>query len=426
MGVSCGGPADLESGRSTADPAPLASGVLDALLVIADPTGEFITEERVDSAVASGDPQVAWAIADLLRFHQVGEVAETLISAAGRLTGLELDPYSPLAWVEVTNHLLTRDVRAGEWLREFKEKLYGGFEAEWTTFVGDAEADVDWRFVTWGGVLPDRRPLDSTEPCLCIPALDHPAVTDATGGDWYQPQRIVFGVVVNGEARAYPRHMMEVHELVNDTLGGREIAIPYCTLCGSAQAFFVDGGDDRLVLRTSGLLQRSNKIMFDLTSGSYFDTFAGRAISGPLRGTELEQVTVVTATWADWMRAHPETTILARDGGLGRTYDDDPLGGRDLGGPIFPVGAIDGRLPASEQVLGIVVAGEAWAIPVSEARAHLDGGGAVSVGDVVVDLTSGGLVAFDGGRQLVTHQAYWFAWSQFNPTTRVWRAQGAG
>ncbi len=396
----------------------------DALLAIADASGEFITREKVAAVVGFGDVQAGWAIADLLRFHQVGVVGEMLVAAAADLTGLPLDPYSPIAWVEVTNHLMATNVPAGDWLRRFKLDLYGGFEPEWKGFFGDSTSSVDWRFVTWGGVLPDRRPLDSTLACHCIPALDHPAVTEADGGRWLQPQRIVFGVVVNGEARAYPRHMMEFHELVNDTLGGREIAIPYCTLCGSAQAFFVGEAGDRLVLRTSGLLQRSNKIMYDLVSGSYYDTFAGVAISGPLRGDTLEQVPVVTSTWEDWRAAHPGTTILAEDGGLGWTYDPDPLGGRDLGGPIFPVGVIDGRLEASTKVLGIVVDGVAWAIPVVEAVAVLEAGGTVEVEGVDVRLDGSGLVAFAGGVQVVSHEAFWFAWSQFNPGTGLWSGDG--
>ena len=56
-------------------------------------------------------------------------------------------------------------------------------------------------------------------------------MTAASKGGWYSDSAIVFGVVVNGQARAYPKNMMEVHEMVNDTLGGRRIGMPYCTLC---------------------------------------------------------------------------------------------------------------------------------------------------------------------------------------------------
>ena len=66
-------------------------------------------------------------------------------------------------------------------------------------------------------------------------------------------------------------------------------------------------GVDRVVLRTSGLLSRSNKVMYDLTTRSMFDTFTGRALTGPLgaSGVHLEQVSVVASPRGDWKRAHP-------------------------------------------------------------------------------------------------------------------------
>jgi hypothetical protein len=106
------------------------------------------------------------------------------------------------------------------------------------------------------------------------------------------------------------------------------LGIPYCTLCGSAQAYRTDdavtagGADEVPVLRTSGLLSRSNKVMYDLRTESVFDTFTGAAVSGPLQdaGVVLEETTVVRTTWGEWKAAHPDTTIIAEDGGVGRSY----------------------------------------------------------------------------------------------------------
>ena len=240
--------------------------------------------------------------------------------------------------------------------------------------------------------------------------------------------RLVFGVTVNGESRAYPRHIMEVHEMVNDELGGRRLAIPYCTLCGSAQAYFTDdvsGADEMPVLRTSGLLSRSNKVMFDLPTFSVFDTFSGEALSGPLRdaGVQLAQTSVVTSTWGDWKAAHPDTTIIAEDGGIGASYPLDPLRGRDDDGAIFPIGDVDPRLPAQEKVLGVVTdAGEALAFPVAAARAELDAGRPVSALGVTLVTDASGVRAIRmDGSEVVGHEAFWFAWSQVNPETLLWR-----
>ena len=181
--------------------------------------------------------------------------------------------------------------------------------------------------MSWGGVSIDDRPLGATELCErgCIPALDDPILTQAANGDWYPDERIVFGLVIDTDVVALPRNIMEIHEMVNMTVGGRRLGIPYCTLCGSAQAYYTDSvpvGVSVPVLRTSGLLVRSNKVMYDLETSSVFDTFTGRALSGPLQdaGIVLEQATVVVTTWGDWKAAHPMTRIVARDGGIGRTY----------------------------------------------------------------------------------------------------------
>ncbi len=269
----------------------LQSGVdVDALQQIAD----------------SGDARAAWLLADLLRFLAPSSARDVSLAGYEKLTGTTLDA-DPVAdrspWQSISDHLIAWDLPALPGYEVWKGQLFTLIEPRWQPFFADGDADIDWRFVSWGGVLMDARPLGDPNPCPrgCIPALDDPAVTDAAGGDWYPDERLVFGVTVNGESRAYPKNIMEIHEIVNDEVGGRRLGIPYCTLCGSAQAYFTDAVAEGMampVLRTSGLLNRSNKVMFDLDTFSVFDTFTGVAVSGPLReaGFELEQTSVVTST----------------------------------------------------------------------------------------------------------------------------------
>ena len=380
----------------------------------------------------SGDRRVGWILADLLRFFYIGEVREAAVSAFEALMGVSLaaDPVAARnPWQSVTDHLIAWDLPAFDGYVDYKARLFTLVEPGWRPFFEDADATIDWRLVSWGGVRIDDRPLGDPRPCVqgCIPARDDPPVTDAAGGSWYPDDGIVFAIVIGGESRAYPKNFMEIHEMVNDTLGGRRIGVPYCTLCGSAQAYFTDDvppGVETPVLRTSGLLTRSNKVMYDLVSKSVFDTFTGEAISGPLRrqGVVLNQATVVTATWGEWRAAHPETTIVASDGGIGRRYPLDPLGGRDEDGPIFPIGDVDGRLGVHDQVFGVVLDdGTPIAFPVVAAADTLGGGGAVELAGVTLRLDGGGLRAVDGeGHEIEGHQAFWFAWSQFRPNTLLW------
>ncbi len=376
----------------------------------------------VKALVEGGDARTAWLIADLLRFYQHGLEVDALTAAFVDLTGAEWDP-GAVEFVWASNHLIAWDLPAWEGYPQAKRRVFGPLDETWDRFFAEDHA-IDWRLVTWGGVGPDQRPMDDNGPCPCIPALDHPATTDASGGDWLRDDRIVFGIDLDGDAIALPRHQMEVHEMVHVTLGGRELGIPYCTLCGSAQAYYVDDvpGVERVVLRTSGLLSRSNKLMYDLTTGSAIDTFTGRALTGRLAddGVTLEQVSVVASTWGDWKEAHPDTRIVAEDGGIGRTYAEDPLGGRDTAGPIFPVGNVDPRLPSQEKVVGVIKTdGTPVAFPVGATRERL-ADGPIEFEGLIVRLVDSVRVFDSDGEELVSHESFWFAWSQFHPGTVLW------
>jgi hypothetical protein len=416
---------------------PPTQGMGDVARRLARSVGLAVDFEAVSLLGGSGDERWAWLLADVLRFQAAGTPeASALVDAVEQVTGFAVDPTA--AWVDASNQLISADVAAPTGYAELKRTVFEQIDTRWGPMLEDVRG-LDLRHLSWGGVFPDDRPFGEAGPCLgrgCIPALDEPGVTDAAGGSWYPDDGVVFGVVLGGEARAYPRPIMEVHELVNDRLGGRRFAMPYCTLCGSAQAYYTDEVDDvdgiegQLVLRTSGLLHRSNKVMVDLNTGSLWDTFTGRAASGPLgaAGVELAPITVETATWGDWKHAHPGTTVVAADGGIGRIYPSDPLGGRDDDGPIFPIGDVDPRLPVQEQVVGVTTdEGRHVAFPAGPARAALDAGTPVELAGVALTTDGGGFRALDeDGDELPAHQAFWFAWSQFRPDTLLWEPPAPG
>jgi hypothetical protein len=419
----------------TSDPAlaPDVEAAIDRL--VADFGPGRLDRDALAVVADSGDARLAWLIGDLLRFAPPGDGEAALLEAFETLTGTDPvadDRFGMVPWVATANVLIGWDLPAPPGYREAKATVYLAVEPAWEPFFADPEATIDWRWISWGGVLIDDRPVGDGGPCRggCIPALDDPALTDAAGGDWYAHWRPVFGVAIDGEAVAFPRHIMEVHEMVNLTVGGRRIGLPYCTLCASAQAYLTDavpGADGPLVLRTSGLLSRSNKVMYDLGTRSAFNTFTGRATSGPLLDSEvvLEQVPVVATSWGEWKAAHPATRIVARDGGIGRSYPDDPLEGRDEAGPIFPIGQVDPRLRPQHRVVGAVGPDGPVAFPVDEALGALEAGERVRVGAVEAVIGDGGLrIRRVDGDELAAHPAFWFAWSQFHPGTALWAPPG--
>ncbi len=376
----------------------------------------------LDVIAESKDPRLVWIVSDLMRFVTNRDLTEVLRGVASELLGKDFGNQNP--WGAVTDHLIAWDIPAPPDYLQAKRAIFTNIVPGWDRIF--VEGDIDWRHVSWGGVLIDDRPYDTTdETCNCIPAADNPEVSSATDATWLKDDDIVFGIGVNGDYRAYPRRIMEIREMVNDTLGGRNLGIPYCTLCGSAQAYFTDklpAGIDRPVLRTSGLLIRSNKVMYDVNTYSVFDTFRGNAVTGPLAeiSLQLEQATVITASWGEWKAAHPETTVLIEALALGR--DMDFRNGRDANGPIFPIGDVDPRLPVHEDVIGAITAsGKAVAFPQATALLALQNGDEIAYENIRLALEAGGIVATDvNGSDLGSHQAFWFAWSQFYPDTALW------
>ena len=379
-------------------------------------------QAALEVVTGSGDPRLAWIISDLMRFVTGGTLANTLGTAAAGL--LQIDPPTSNHWGIITDQLIAWDIPAPPDYLSVKRAIFTGVVPQWSALF--VEGDIDWRHVSWGGVLIDDRAFGQTHaPCNCIPAADNPTVSSAKDATWLEDSDIVFGIEVNGEYRAYPRQIMEVREMVNDTLGGRDLGIPYCTLCGAAQAYFTDrmpDGVERPVLRTSGLLIRSNKVMYDVVTSSVFDTFLGKAVTGPLaeRGLRLEQATVVTTDWASWKAEHPETTVLIEALALGRDFDF--RNGRDADGPIFPIGDVDPRLPVHEDVIGaITTSGKPIAFQRSAALIALRNGETITFENIRLQLDAGGIRAVGAdGADIGSHQAFWFAWSQFHPDTELW------
>ena len=119
-------------------------------------------------------------------------------------------------------------------------------------------------------------------------------------------------------------------------------------------------------------------------------------------------------------KAHPKTTVLVEPLALGRNFDF--RNNRDANGPIFPVGDVDPRLPDHEDIIGVVAtSGKPVAFQRSKAFVALKKGEEIAYENIRLKLDAGGIKAVDAnGSDLGSHQAFWFAWSQFHPQTALW------
>ncbi len=163
-----------------------------------------------------------------------------------------------------------------------------------------------------------------------IPSIDNP--------DFIGPENAnlddgdpVFGIVHDGVVRAYPQSILVWHEIVNDTLGDTPLAITYCPLTGTAQAFERGGAE----FGVSGRLVNSNLIMYDRTTDGWWPQVLATGINGPLKGFQLREHRMVWTTWKRWLATHPDTEVLSENTGFARSYNVDPYGSYNPAGGYY-------------------------------------------------------------------------------------------
>ena len=290
--------------------------------------------------------------------------------------------------------------------------------------VAAAEAPV------LNGFVLESRTIDAAEiqaggpPRDAIPALRDPRFVPAAASQW-DDDEIVIGVALGGEARAYPLSILVWHELANDRVGGVPILVSYCPLCGTGMVFDRRVGGQTRSFGVSGLLYRSDLLLFDRETESLWSQISAEAVTGPAQGKRLAVLASRMLPWKLWRERHPKTTVLTTETGHRRRYGSSPYGDYALSTELlFPV-EYDRRYHPKTPTLGLrVPGGKARAYPAVEL---------VRAGGNVQESFGGGQVKisyepeaqyFDfsvpDGVEVV--EGFWFAWAAFHPESSVFTA----
>ena len=190
-----------------------------------------------------------------------------------------------------------------------------------------------------------------------IPPIDRPKfVSIADAAKWLGPKEPVMVYQNEGEAKAYPMQIMIWHEIVNDAVGGRPVAVTYCPLCNSAIVFdrTVDGRV--LDFGTTGKLRLSDLVMWDRQTESWWQQLTGEGIVGTYTGTKLTVLPAAMVSFEDFRASFPGGKVLSRDTGFGRNYGSNPYVGYDAFDntqPFLFKGKVDKRLTAMERVVAL-------------------------------------------------------------------------
>lgn len=319
-------------------------------------------------------------------------------------------------------------------------------DPQFQLFLGKDKAhEIRIEEIVWGGVRKDG-----------IPALTHPKLLAADKAAYLNDDDLVFGISINGDARAYPLRILDWHEMLNDTIGGAHLSLAYCTLCGSGILFEteIDDFDEPLIFGSSGFLFRSNKLMYDTATHSLWNQFTGRPVVGPLTGSGIELKTrpIVITEWGAWRRDNPETKVADVETGFPRNYAPGAAYASYFNSPelMFPTIVDQSELKQKDYVFALRSSEieKAWPLKLFEGgavindtagaldlvlvgdaatrsvRAYRAGGHSFEQGASLNELVADGavwrvseetLVGPDGRTlsRLPGHIAYWFAWSGY-------------
>jgi len=140
--------------------------------------------------------------------------------------------------------------------------------------------------------------------------------------------RLVIGVALKGEARAYPIEIIGYHHQVKDTVGGQPIIVTYCTVCRTGRVYspFVQG--KYASFRLVGM-DHFNAMFEDADTHSWWQQATGVSIAGPLKGQQLTEVPSAQMTLGGWQALHPNSLTMRPDPNFISKYDS--LKGYDEG-----------------------------------------------------------------------------------------------
>ncbi len=134
--------------------------------------------------------------------------------------------------------------------------------------------------------------------------------------------RLVVGIELNGQARAYPLQYIGYHHQVRDSIGSEPILVSYCTVCRTGRIFRPTVNDTLETFRLVGMDQ-FNAMFEDRRTGSWWRQANGQAVIGPLKGTTMPELPTVQVSLRQWVKLHPQTLVMQADLAFADEYAKD-------------------------------------------------------------------------------------------------------
>lgn len=271
----------------------------------------------------------------------------------------------------------------------FSSDVSAQFGSEWPN-TDKTKTTVDLKEITSGGPPKDG-----------IPSIDDPQfVSQQAAADWLDPREPVIALEIDGKARAYPLQILIWHEIVNDELSNVPVSVTFCPLCNASIVFDRRLEGKVLDFGTTGRLRKSDMVMYDRQTESWWQQFTGDAIVGEMAGKVLNRLAAPVISFATLRENYPQADVLSKETGHRREYGANPYRGYDSidDQPFLFTDPVDSRLPVMEYVLNVSYGETHKLYPLSLLEQEPIINDSVADNAIVVFSKEGMLSALDAGK----------------------------
>ena len=272
-------------------------------------------------------------------------------------------------------------------------------------------------------VTIDKKEIQQPLPKDAIPAIHKPKFTTIAEAETkLKDTDKVLHFSHNGVHRAYPLRILDWHEVVNDDVAGKKVSITYCPLCGSGIAFAREFDKKTITLAVSGLLYRSDVLLYDKETNSLWSQLGMKCVAGPQAGTEMLPLVCPLSTFAVWKMKFPTGQVLSFDTGHKRPYSKtayQKYKESDQMHKKYGLKNVRTDLPVKTWVFGINTGKSTLCISEEQLMKNKTHTTVLDGKTLTFSTVDGTTKAVFDNKDIPAVRSYWFAWQAFNPETKV-------
>ncbi len=263
-----------------------------------------------------------------------------------------------------------------------------------------------------------------------IPSIDRPVFKAVWEIKELGKMEPVISLNIKGDVRAYPIRILMYHEIVNDTVGGVPVTITFCPLCNAALVFERTLDGRVLDFGTTGKLRRSDMVMYDRQSESWWQQFTGEGIVGKYTGRMLNTIPSRIESFTLFKERHPRGRVLVPNGNSMGRYGKNPYVKYDSKRwPFLFKGKYKGPIPPLARV--VAVGDDAWPLSLIQKKTTIEHNGlqlswqagqnsALDTRKIKSGKDIGNVVVTRNGEDVVYHIPFAFAFMAFKPEGTIY------